>query len=65
MKSAYKPKSPNAGGTSFLNQFKHGLASVSEGLPAPEFKPLRSYPATNHPRQAEIDAFRDLPSRYV
>ena len=45
--------------------FDRILANVSEGLPMPEFKPLRSYPATAHPRQSEIDAFCRAPSRFA
>ena len=41
------------------------LDGISEGLPMPEFKPLRSYPATAYPRQSEIDAFCRAPSRFV
>ena len=40
-------------------------AEWTEGVPLPEFKPLRSYPATAHPRQSEIDAFCRAPSRFV
>ena len=53
------------GGTSTINKFKMLLANASEGVEVREFKPLVSWPAAAHPRQAEIDALRVIPSRYV
>ena len=51
--------------TSEINRFKHDfLADVSKGMAPREFKPLKSWPATNHPRQSEIDAFRAVPSKF-
>lgn len=32
---------------------------IMEGVPRPEFTPLKSYPAVPHPRQAEVDDLHD------
>ena len=47
------------------SQTRTQRAEWTEGVPRPEFKPLRSYPATAHPRQSEIDAFCRAPSRFA
>ncbi len=44
-----------------VNTWKQGFTDETP-LPAPEFKPLAVKP---HPRQAEIDAFKAIPSRYA
>lgn len=49
---------PNANSISKLNTWKNGLANVSEGVPVLEWRPLRSFPAAAHPRQAELDRYR-------
>ena len=48
--------------TSQVNKWKQLLATASDGLPRSEFKPLKVKP---HPRQAEIDLYKSLPSRFA
>jgi len=50
--------------TDQVNKWKQGF-DTTEPAPTPEFKPLKSWPATDHPRQSEIDAFREVASRYA
>ena len=40
------------------------IRAMAEGVPMQTFQPLRSWPAREHPRQSEIDAFREIPSRW-
>ena len=40
------------------------MRHVAEGLPKLEFRPLRSWPAGPHPRQAELDAISAIPAAY-
>jgi hypothetical protein len=46
--------------TSQVNKWKAGF-DTTEPAPAPTFKPLVVKP---HPRQADIDAFKAIPSRF-
>jgi hypothetical protein len=48
--------------TSQVNNWKSGLANVSEGLPIVEFKP---YKPPVHPRQDDMKAYAAIPSRFV
>lgn len=43
---------------SHMNKYKMLLSAVSEGIPVVPFKPLKAWPAQDHPRQAELDAYR-------
>ena len=45
-----------------MNEFKMLISAAAEGLPPREFKPLTVKP---HPRQAEMDAYRQIPSGYA
>lgn len=45
--------------TNNVNKFKQVLSHVSDGVPAREFVPLKVKP---HPRQADMDAIRAIPS---
>jgi len=47
--------------SSQVNKWKQGF-DTTEPAPAPEFKPLKSWPAREHLRQGEIDALRAAPS---
>jgi hypothetical protein len=57
------PDSPNQDSpyTTTVNKFKRLLDRATDGIPLREFNPLVVKP---HPRQAEIDAFNAIPSRY-
>lgn len=48
--------------TNQVNKFKRGLANVSEGVPVVAFRPLRSWPARPHEREADLEAYRNLPT---
>ena len=50
--------------TSAFNKFKAEIAKTPTP-PAPEFRPLKSWPIAAHPRQSEMDAFRTMPSQYT
>lgn len=41
-----------------LEKIRH----AADGLPVSEFKPLRAWPAHQHPRQKEIDQIKSIPS---
>ncbi len=44
-------------------RFKHDFsADVSVPVKVPEFRPLRQWPFIAHDRQAEMDAYRSIPS---
>lgn len=57
-------KIPNATDkyTRALNRFKREMADVERDVPAQD-RPLRSWPACPHVRQAELDSWRAMPSR--
>lgn len=62
MKRAGKGKGISInGGTSRVNDWKINLAATPPIAPR-EFKPLKAKP---HPRQAEMDANRAIPSRFA
>ena len=63
MKKAHgKGRGISIGGTNHVNTWKGILAHASEGLPVIEWKPLK---VERHPRQDDMDAFRQIPSRYA
>lgn len=45
-----------------VNDWKMKLMHASDGIPRREFKPLQ---VKEHPRQAQMDQYRKLPSRYA
>jgi len=47
-----------------VNRWKTELSATPTKVPN-TFEPLKSWPAVPHPRQAELDQFRQTPSRPV